>query len=95
MATLKQATKEEANAVRKARERVEKAVEDLPEEDALFEAAQIQATFPPVNNDRDRKIAQRYVSKLEQLKDAVFQFRQRLREYENACSDFHRQKMSE
>lgn len=95
MATLKQATKEEGDAVRKARERVEKAVEDLPEEDALFEAAQIQATFPPVNNDRDRKIAQRYVSKLEQLKDAVFQFRQRLREYENACSDFHRQKMSE
>lgn len=93
MPSFKQATQEEADAVREARERLEEAVEAIPEEDALFEAAQIHATFPPVDNDRDREIAQRYFSKLEQLQDAVFQFRQRLREYENACSEHHRRQM--
>lgn len=90
MSSFQDATKDEADSVREAHERVEEAVESLPEEDSLFEAAQIHATFPPVDSDRDREIAQRYFSKLEELQDAVFQFRQRLREYETACSEYHR-----
>lgn len=92
MSSFEKYTKEEADAVREARERLEKAVEAIPEEDALFEQAQMHATFPPVDSDRDRELAQRYFSKLEELQDAAFQFRQRLREYEAACSDFHRRK---
>jgi hypothetical protein len=93
--TFQDETREEADAVREARERLEEAVEAIPEEAALLEAAQMHATFPPVDNDQDREIAQRYFSKLEQLQDAVFQFRQRLREYENACSEHHRRQMAQ
>jgi vacuolar-type H+-ATPase subunit E/Vma4 len=90
MPTLQEATKEEAEAVREARENLEEAFERIPGEDELFEAAQIYATFPPTNSEKDRKIAQAYSEVLEELNATVYRFRQRLREYENACSDYHR-----
>ncbi len=94
MPSFKEATQEEADAVREARENLEEAFERIPEEDELFEAAQINATFPPTNSERDRKIAQRYSSMLEELNAAVFRFRQRLREYETACSEHHRKQVT-
>jgi len=94
MPSFKDATQEEAEAVREARQELEEAFEAIPEEDELFEAAQIHATFPPTDSDGDKEIAQRYQSTLEQLRDTVFQFRQRLREYENACSDHARRQMT-
>lgn len=92
MPTLKEETKEEVEAVREARANLEEAVEDIPDEDALFEAAQLYATFPPTTRDEDRRIAQRYQEKLETLNQAVFDFRQALRDYENAFSDFSRRR---
>jgi hypothetical protein len=87
--TFQDETREEADAVREAREQLEQAVEALPDEPALFEAAQMHASLPPVDRDRDRKIAQRYAMKLDKLEKAVSQFRHRLREYEEACSEYH------
>ena len=64
------------------------------DDEGRFEAAQTPATFPPTDSDGDKEIAQRYQSTLEQLRDTVFQFRQRLHEYENACSDHARRQMT-
>jgi|APHM01.1.fsa_nt_gi hypothetical protein len=81
--SLRSETKEEAEALRKAKKRLEEAVEQIPDEDGLFESAQIDASPATEYSERDHEIRAQFHQMKDEIRAAQNEFLHALRAYQH------------